>query len=241
MKMEASSRLRIAVLVPSAVALILTSVAFSQSFRQSFRASSPFNKLEVTSFLGSIKVTAGDKKWITVKSDDDDDKDPVIKATQGEAGLVKVEVSGSKPAKLEISVPFDASIDLTCYNCEITVKNARGPIRAVNTKGMIKLSSIRSSRVEARSGNGSISFNGEFIPSGNYTFRSISGRIDAEIPSDSDVRLSATCFRGGIGLGEFNWDFERQSDQVVKAKRGKGLATLDLWTQEGTIQLHKRK
>jgi hypothetical protein len=123
-------------------------------------------------------------------------RDPIIKTSQPESGLVKIDVSGHKPAKLEISVPADTNIDLTCYNCEITVKNATGPVRAVNTKGTIKLVGIHSSRVEARSGNGSISFNGDYVPSGNYTFRSISGRIDAEIAPDSDVRLLATCSRG---------------------------------------------
>ena len=243
MTLRATPRLRVALLSVSAVVFASTSLAsWTQPVRHSFRASVPNMTLEVKSILGSIKVVATEKKWITVRSqDDDDDKVPEIKAVQPEPGIVKVEVPGRKAAKLEIAVPSDTNLDLACYDCQIIVKNTSGPIRAVNTDGSIKLSGVRSARIEARSGKGSISFNGAVMPDGSYTFKSVSGRIDAEIASTADFKLSATCFRGGIGLGDFEWKFDKQTDKFVEARHGKGRALVNLWTQEGTIQLRRRQ
>ncbi len=244
MSLRALPRLRIALSFASAVVFasaLLASRSVTQPARHSFRASAPHMTLEVKSILGSIKVVATDKKWITIKSqDDDDDKVPEIKAIQPEPGLVKVEVPGRKAAKLEISVPPDTNLDLACYDCQIIVKNTSGPIRAVNTDGNIKLSGVRSAKVEARSGKGSINFNGEVIPSGNYMFKSVSGRIDAEFAATADFKVSATCPRGGIGLGDFAWKFDKQTDKFVEARNGEGRAMVSLWTQDGTIQLRRR-
>ena len=88
---------------------------------------------------------------------------------------------------------------------------------------------------------GSVFFSGDILPSGNYTFKSYSGRVVAGLPSDLDCRLTATSYRGGIGLGEFAWRFKKQTDQFVEAVVGDGRAAVLLWTQEGSIQVHRRE
>ncbi|MEP7274109.1 MAG: DUF4097 family beta strand repeat-containing protein, partial [Acidobacteriota bacterium] len=77
-------------------------------------------------------------------------------------------------------------------------------------------------------------------PSGSYTLKSLSGSVAVVLPSEPDIKLSATSFRGGIGLGDFQWKFSKQTDQFVEASQGQGRATIHLLTKEGTIQIHRR-
>lgn len=233
-----SSSLRIWVCLIS-VAVCAGPVA-AQSFSQSFRVSSPTIDLEVNSTRGEIKVVAGEGNVIKVKARDKNGN-PKIKAVQTSPGRVQVEVSGKGKVKLEITVPAASNLHLTCYDCDITVRNTTGVVHAVNTEGEIRLTGVRSPRIEANSTAGSIAFHGEVLPSGNYTFKSFSGRIIAELPAALDCRLSATSFRGGIGLGDFSWRFKKQTDQFVDATVGEGRAHLSFWTQEGTIQVLRKQ
>jgi DUF4097 and DUF4098 domain-containing protein YvlB len=211
----------------------------AQSFSQSFRVSSPTSDLEVNSTRGEIKVIAGEGNVIKVKAREKDGN-PKIRAVQTSPGRVQVEVSGKGKVKLEITVPAASNLHLNCYDCDITIKNITGTVRAVNAEGEIRLTGVRSPRVEAHSTAGSIAFHGEVLPSGNYTFKSFSGRISAELSAALDCRLSATSFRGGIGLGDFSWRFRKQTDQFVDATVGEGRALLSFWTQEGSIQVLRR-
>ena len=142
--------------------------------------------------------------------------------------------------ELEISAPPATNLDLLCFKCTVLVTNTTGPVHARTTDGQILLTGVRSPRVEAHSTKGNVSFNGEILPSGNYTLKSFAGRVDATLPAGADFKLSAASYRGGIDLGGFALSFERQSAQVVEAVCGAGRASLSLWTQEGGIQLHRK-
>jgi hypothetical protein len=216
------------------------SPAAAQSFSQSFRVTSPMCEVEVKNKRGAIKVVAGESNFITIKAREKDG-DPKIQAVQTAPGRIVVEVMGKGKVKLEISVPHTSNLDLLCYDCEITVKNISGTIRAVNTEGEIQFDGVRSPRLEAHSTAGNIGFSGSVLPSGNYIFKSFSGRVDMELPRSLDCRLSATSFRGGIGLGDFPWQFKKQTDQFVEATLGEGRASILIWTQEGTIQVHRKQ
>ena len=216
------------------------SPAAAQSFSQSFRVTSPMSEVEVKIKRGAIKVVAGESNFITVRAREKDG-DPKIQAVQTAPGRIVVEVMGKGKVKLEISVPQTSNLDLVCYDCEISVKNVSGAVRAATTEGDIQFIGVRSARLEAHSTTGNISFNGSVLPSGNYIFKSFSGRVDTELKPSVDCRLSATSFRGGIGLGDFPWQFKKQTDQFVEATLGDGRASILIWTQEGTIQMHRKQ
>ncbi|MBX3280542.1 MAG: DUF4097 family beta strand repeat protein [Acidobacteria bacterium] len=224
---------------------LISAAAFSgpvtaQSFNQSFRLASPAAELEVNSTRGEIKVIAGEGNVVKVKAKEKDGN-PKIKAEQVSPGRVQVEVSGKGKVKLEIIVPPSSSLHLNCYDCNITVRGITGAVRAVNAEGEIQLTNVRSPRVEAHSTSGSIAFHGEVLPSGSYTLKSFSGRVSVELPANLDCHLSAASFRGGIGLGDFDWRFKKQTDKLVEATIGEGRAALNLWTQEGTIQVMRKQ
>ena len=216
------------------------STAGAQTFSKTFSVPPESSDLEVINQTGSIKITTGGgagKIVVTAKQSDGDTK---IDASQTAPGKVKIEVTGRGTVDFEISVPPSSNLDLLCYKCSIAVANLHGPVRARSTDGQISFTGIHSPRVEAHSTKGNVSFNGNILPSGKYALKSFSGRVDATLPPNADFKLTASSYRGGIDLGGFPLKFDKQSDQMVEAACGEGRATVSLWTQEGSIHLHRK-
>lgn len=211
----------------------------AQALNQVFKVTPQLSELEVSGHAGSIKVVAGEGSFIAVRARERDDN-VKITAVEVKPSRIKVEVIGSGKVKLEITVPATTSLDLFCYKCEIKTRNISGPVIAKTTEGDIEIRGGRSSRVEAYSTTGDVFFDGEILPSGSYTLKSLSGAVAVVLPPAPDLKLSATSFRGGIGLGDFQWKFSKQTDQFVEAWQGEGRATIHLLTKEGTIQIHRR-
>jgi DUF4097 and DUF4098 domain-containing protein YvlB len=212
----------------------------AQTFNRAFAVSPEKSELEVVNQAGTIKVTAGahpNKIVINARQSDGAAK---INATQNALGKVKVEVTGRGKVDFEIAVPASSSIDILSYQGAIVVTNLAGAVRARVTDGDIQIAGLRSARVDASCTQGNVSFSGEVLPSGRYTLKSFSGRVDAILPADADFKLSASSFRGGIDLGAFQMKFDKNSHQLVEASHGAGRASISLWTQEGSIHIRRK-
>jgi DUF4097 and DUF4098 domain-containing protein YvlB len=223
--------------------LALTASATSsgaQTFNRAFTVSPERSELEVVNQAGTIKVTAGANPNKIVINARQAAGAAKIEATQNAMGKVKVEVTGRGRVDFEIAVPASSSIDLLSYQGAIVVTNLAGAVRARITEGDIQIAGLRSVRVDASCTQGNVSFSGEVLPSGRYTLKSFSGRVDAILPADADFKLSASSFRGGIDLGAFEMKFDKNSHQLVEASRGAGRASISLWTQEGSIHLRRK-
>ncbi|MBK9708499.1 MAG: DUF4097 family beta strand repeat protein [Acidobacteria bacterium] len=214
----------------------------AQSLNKTLVVSSDSPEIEVINQTGSIKVsasTAGAGR--VVINSRQPDSTGRVNVTQGSDGRIKVEVTGRSPIDFEITAPAAANLDLLIYKGPISISNATGTIKArVTTDGNIMLAGLRSNRINAHSSNGSISFSGDLISGGEYSLRTFSGRIDATFPSAADFKLTASSFSGVIDLGGFPMKFERQTNQLVEASCGTGRAKVSLWTQEGSIYLHRK-
>jgi DUF4097 and DUF4098 domain-containing protein YvlB len=236
--------------VASALGL-LTSAAFIhtagetagvQVFNKTFSVSPETSRLEVVNQTGAIKVSApnpsASKITINARQADGDAR---VDATQSSEGNVKVEVSGRGITDFEISVPPSTTLDLLTYKGAISVADLTGSVRArITTEGNIQFTGLRSPKVEASSTGGNVIFNGELLPDGDYQLKSLSGKVDVTFPSNADFKLSASSHSGVIDLGGFPMKFERQSNQLVEAAYGAGRAKVFLWTQEGSIHLHRK-
>lgn len=218
----------------------MTHSASAQTFSRTFTVAPETSELEVVNQIGTIKVTVGGNAARIVINARQSDNATKINASQNAQGKVKVEVMGQGMVDFEIAVPASSKIDLLCYKGAITVANLGGAVRARITDGDIQITGLRSARVEAHSTKGNVSFSGEVLPSGSYTLKSFSGRVDATLPANADFRLSAASFRGGVDLGGFQMKFAKQTDQLVEASHGAGRASISLWTQEGSIHLHRK-
>jgi DUF4097 and DUF4098 domain-containing protein YvlB len=212
----------------------------AQTFSRAFAVSPERSELEVVNQAGMIKVTSGANPNKIVINARHSDGAAKIEATQNAMGKVKVEVTGSGKVDFDIAVPASSSINLLSYKGAIVVTNLAGAVRARVTDGDIQIEGLRSARVDASCTQGNVSFSGEVLPSGRYTLKSFSGRVDAILPADADFKLSASTFSGGIDLGAFQMKFDKRSHQLVEASHGAGRASISLWTQEGSIYLRRK-
>lgn len=227
------------------VVLFLTAIspiAAGQQFSRTFPVSSDQNALEVINQQGSIKVIAAatntGKVVINARYSDGH---PKVDATQTSEGKIKVEVSGRGLTDFEISVPTSTQLDLLTYKGTISVANLNAPVRArTTTEGDIRFANLHSQKVEGHSTSGNVFFDGEALPGGEYKFKSFSGKLDVTLPTDADFRLSATSSGGVIDLGGFPLKFDRQTNQLIEAACRTGKAKVSLWTQEGSIYLHRK-
>lgn len=215
--------------------------ANAQTFSRTFTVSPQNSELEVVNRIGAIRVTAVTASAGRLIVNARPSNDAKINATQTPQGGVKVEVSGRGAVDFDITVPVTTNLDLLSYNGAISVTGVSGPVRArTTTEGDIVFNGLRSPIVEAHSASGNVSFNGEILPSGNYTLKSFSGQVEATLPANADFKLFAASYRNRMDFDGFAMKFDKKTGQLVEGSHGQGRATLTLWTQEGSIQLHRR-
>lgn len=213
--------------------------ASAQDFNKSFRVLPDASALEVINKMGSVTVVQGDVSTITITASRNGAN---INTSPLPQGGVKLEVTSDTPVDFKITVPASSMLNLLCIKCAggIIVKGIRGMIQARTTEGNIQITGTRSPLVEASSTGGDVHFDGEILASGSYTLKSFSGRVQAFLPASASFKLNATSFRGGMDLKDFSMNYEKQSDRMVHAFVGSAKATVNLWTQEGSIVLRRR-
>ena len=226
-----------------ALGLLLASLAAppvsAQTFSKTFQVTEE-SEIEVTNQTGSIKITAANHSNRVIITAKQSAADAQINARQTLAGRVKIEVIGLAAVELELTVPAASKLDLLCYKCAITVTGVSGTVQARTMDGDISFTGLRSRRVEAHSTSGNINFAGAILPEGNYKLKSFAGRIDVVLPEKADFKLEAASFRREMDFGNFPLKFSKQSAQIVEGACGEGRATLRLWTQEGSLHLHRK-
>lgn len=215
--------------------------ANAQTFSRTFTVSPTSSELEVINRIGAIRITAVNASMDKIIVNAHPVDDAKINATQTPQGGIKVEVSGRGTVDFDITVPVTTNLDLLSYKGTISVASVSGPIRArTTTEGDIIFNNLRSLIVEAHSASGNVRFNGEILPRGNYTLRSFSGKVEATLPAGADFKLFAASYRSRMDFDGFAVKFDKKTDQLVEGYHGQGRATLNLWTQEGSIELHRR-
>ncbi len=217
-------------------------VTYAQDFSKSFKVLPDSGSLEIKAKMGSVTVVPAEGNTIQILAKRAGNN---ITATQpSPQGMVHVEVTSDAPVDLIVNVPSSTSLDVFCVKCSggVIVRGLRGAIKINNTDGDIQLTGIRSSQVEARSVSGNVSYGGEVQPSGSYSLKSFSGRVDAALPAGAKFKLDATSGRGGIEFdpGDFQLTMHKQTSHLVQGLVGSATATVTLWTQDGSIRVRKK-
>lgn len=220
-----------------ALVVVLSLSVLAQGGSKSFRAPANGGELEVINKMGPVSVNVGDKDTILIRAKQ---ANAPVTATQSVQGKVKVEVMGKETVELEITVPPNTGLDVNCIKGEISIRNMSGTIKARTTEGDITVAGVRSSKVDIGSVDGSVSFSGDILPTGNYILKSFSGRVSAVLPAAADFKLNASSNQGGIDVGGVGMSFDRRTNTRVEGTRGTGSATVTMWTQQGTIQIRQR-
>lgn len=73
-----------------------------------------------------------------------------------------------------------------------------GDIEAESVSGRIIMTGANSKSVRAETVSGSVGYSGTFDPSGNYTFKSHSGRLTMGLPVDAGATVSLETFSGNV-------------------------------------------
>lgn len=212
----------------------------AQDFSKSFKVLPDSGSLEIKTKMGSVTVvpTVGNTIQITARQGANN-----ITALQPiSQGKVTVDVTNDVSVDLVVSVPASTSLDVLCVKCGVIVRGLHGPIKVSNMESDIRLTGIRSSKVEARSLSGNVYYSGEILPSGSYALKSFSGRVDADLPVGAKFKLDATSGRGGIEINpsDFQLTVQKQTSHLVQGLVESASATVSLWTQEGSIRVRKR-
>ena len=215
----------------------------AQDFSKSFKVLSDSGSLDIKTKMGSVTVVPAEGNTIQILAKRGGNA--VTASQPSPQGKVYVEVTSDAPVDLVINVPASTSLDVFCVKCSggVIVRGLRGAIKINNTDGDIQLTGIRSSQVEARSMSGNVSYSGEVQPSGSYYLKSFSGRVDAALPAGAKFKLEATSGQGGIELspGDFQLTVQKQTSHLVQGLVESATATVKLWTQEGSIRVHKKQ
>lgn len=147
----------------------------------------------------------------------------------------------------EIKVPVNSTVNIETRRGNININNIHGEmVRArVSTSGDIDLTGIHAGQVIVENGMGNVFFDGELLGGGSYTFKSLSGDINIQIPNNSSFSLVANGQPKSIYLNSFaspGLSFVGDGRRVFgNVDRGNGpRATLTILNQHGKISLTAR-
>ncbi|HUQ33541.1 MAG TPA: DUF4097 family beta strand repeat-containing protein [Pyrinomonadaceae bacterium] len=147
-----------------------------------------------------------------------------------------------------VKVPVASTVDIETKRGNISINNVRGgTVRArVSTNGDIELTGIHAAEVIAENGVGHMLFDGELLEGGSYTFKSLSGDVNINIPGNSSFSLVASAQPQSINLNSFAsptltsvGDGRRVFGNVGPGGAGR-LPTLTVFNQRGTISFIAR-
>ena len=201
-----------AVLIVAALAVLTHALSIDASAQKSITRKYPAQKnvrLEVRNISGTITVETWEKNEISVTAklfSPNAQFTPEQTATCFGIDVVR-DNRGRMVGDINflVKVPVNSTVDIETKRGNISINNVRGGmVRArVSTNGDIDLTGIRASEVIAENGVGHMLFDGEFLEGGTYTFKSLSGDININIPKNSSFSLVASAQPKSIYLNSF--------------------------------------
>lgn len=201
-----------AVLIVAALAVLAYAFSVDASAQKSVTRKYPAQKnvrLEVKNISGTITVETWEKNEISVTA-----KlfSPAAQFTPEQTeNCFGIDVVRDNRGRMVgdinfiVKVPVNSTVDIETKRGNISINNVRGGmVRArVSTNGDIDLTGIRASEVIAENGVGHMLFDGELLTGGTYTFKSLSGDININIPRSSSFSLVASAQPNSINLNSF--------------------------------------
>src|SRR5437764_6648363 len=146
-------------------------------------------RLEMKNISGSIAIEAWDKNLIEIKATI---YSPAAQFTpeQTEGGL-GIDIVRDNHGRMvgdinfQVKVPVNSTINIETKRGNISINNIHGDmVRAhISTGGDLDLTGIRVNQVIAENGTGNLVFDGELLPGGSYTFKSLAGDMSIRIPA----------------------------------------------------------
>jgi hypothetical protein len=240
----------LALAVSVLMALSATTETFAQRrFSQRYPARRNV-RLQLSNLFGTVTVEGWNRDEIKVSANMDS---PTAHFTprQTDEGLL-IDVVGDNRGRSDvgdvnftISVPVNSTVDIETKRGNISINGVEGAMvhARISLSGDINLTAIRATEVYAQNSIGDILFDGELRTGGTYSFKTMQGNINLNIPADSQFRLEATApLTRFIDLGTFsnrgvcpNGDGRKCVGNI-----GDPRAALTIWNQRGGIAFIRR-
>jgi DUF4097 and DUF4098 domain-containing protein YvlB len=154
-------------------------------------------------------------------------------------GLVQVDaVSGS----VEVS-QAQGDVQAESVSGSVTVAGVDGNVEAESVSGRVSITEAKSKSVRAETVSGSITYSGTIEPTGNYVFKSHSGRLTLAVPDNAGATVSLQTYSGNVD-SDFPVTLETGTTQVGHESRfefrlGNGRARIVLETFNGNIRIQR--
>ncbi len=140
----------------------------------------------------------------------------------------------------------DAHVHVKTLNGSVTLTNIRnGHVEITSVSGDVTLNEVNGRLVQVNSTSGRIRYDGDFGSGGEYALTSHTGDIEATIPTDASIDVSARSVRGQVE-NDFPLEPKRRTISPVDKTRafvgtaGKAASKVVLRTFSGKIRLKKR-
>ncbi len=140
-------------------------------------------------------------------------------------------------------------LDVNAVSGTITIDGATGTLSAESVNHAVVLRNVQSTQVSVETTNGPIRWAGALDPTGRYRFATHNGEIVLALPEDASARFRGNTFNGSFesvlpatttGLGPVQGAGGRMPGREFTATLGRGEATVDVETFNGSIRLTRR-
>jgi len=177
------------------------------------------------------------------------DASVTVRSTSGvlhvEQLAADVNIEGDS-AQVEVRDINNAHVHIKTLNGPVTLTNIRyGHVEVSSVGGDITMQSVSGPLVEISSTSGRIRYDGDFGIGGEYKLTSHTGDIDATIPADASVDVTARSVKGDV-QNDFPFHAKTHNSFVPVPGRslvgtaGKAASSVLLRTFSGRIRLKKR-
>jgi DUF4097 and DUF4098 domain-containing protein YvlB len=130
--------------------------------------------------------------------------------------------------------------DLRTVSGRIKAERIKGSVSADTTSGAITLSEVSEAKtVRAKVLSGNITYDGQIIAGGRYSFEALSGTIEVGLPASSAFDLEAETFSGSIRTDFAVTMSGRITPKELRGTVGNGGATLRVKSFSGSIRIVK--
>jgi DUF4097 and DUF4098 domain-containing protein YvlB len=230
--MKGKGMLLVAMLVLGPAAAAADTAAFSKVV-----PAGPQDRVVISNISGSVTVVAWDRPEVDVQGTLEEGVERV--EVDQQAGRVEVKVEQKKPfkqggdAKLRISVPASASLEVSTVSAPMTVEGILGPARLRSVSGEIR-SNVPDAEFEARSVTGRIVL---AITGQGARVRATSVSGDVTLAGGGPgSRVSATSVSGDVSLSRGGGEVEVRSTSGSVDIAGDGMAAARMTTVSGSAQ-----
>ena len=154
-------------------------------------------------------------------------------------GLVQVDaVSGS----IEV-LKAQGDVQAEAVSGVVTVAGVDGNVEAESVSGRISITEAKSRSVRAETVSGSITYSGTIEQTGNYVFKSHSGRLTLAVPENTGATVSLQTYSGNVD-SDFPVTLESGISQMGHESRyefrlGSGRSRIVLETFNGNIRIQR--